>query len=66
MSRPLFRDRDVPRTRPGVPIDDATLAARLESLANFRAAKERRDKWRRAAGTDGNGHAERHNPGDAL
>ena len=60
MSRPLFRDRVAITIRPRITDADDTLAA----LAEQRRQAARRDKWRRAAGTDGNGHAERNNPGD--
>jgi len=54
-----FRERLGTIPRPGVPIDDATLARHLEALADFHATKARRDQWRRRAGTDGNNHSQR-------
>jgi len=64
MSSPLFRDRVAITIRPRITDSDATLASRLAELADQRRQEARRDKWRRAAGTDGNGHAERNDPGN--
>ena len=64
MSRPLFRDRVAITIRPRITAGDETLAARLAALSEQRREETRRNQWRRAAGTDGNGHAERNNPGD--